>query len=123
MSAIKRAAQAVKVAWVNDVARLYYRVLCELHLDCRWIPTEELAVAGVDFRPLFKNRWGTGETFRCPIVDGGPDDVVFTSGTYNSADQHGENVFARRFTRAPRNWIFAHKCKSSSTGWPAWQRR
>ncbi len=81
MSALRRIAQAVKLAWQNSVARLYYRVLSELQLVRRWIPTDELAVAGADFQELFKKRWGDGGSFRCAIVDGGEDDVVFTLAT------------------------------------------
>jgi hypothetical protein len=105
MSALRRRAQAVKLAWQNSVARLYYRVLSELQLVRRWIPTDELAVAGADFQELFKKRWGDGGSFRCAIVDGGEDDVVFNSATYNCAGQREVNVFARRFTRSPRNWL------------------
>ncbi len=37
---------------------------------------------------------------------------MFTSATYNCAGQREVNVFARRFTRSPRNCLFVHTCKS-----------
>ena len=115
MSAHARKAKAIKAAWQEDVARLYFRVLCELRLEGRWIPTEELALAGVDFQSLFK-AGRDGDTFRCPMAADGSTNthIVFRSATYNCADQQGVNVFARRFTRCPRNWTFVYVCGSCS---------
>jgi hypothetical protein len=115
MSAHARKAKAIKAAWQEDVARLYFRVLCELRLERRWIPTEELALAGVDFQSLFK-AGRDGDTFRCPMAADGSTNthIVFRSATYNCADQQGVNVFARRFTRCPRNWTFVYECPSAA---------
>jgi len=118
MSTARVVAKATKVAWQRDVARLYYHMLCQLHLERRWIPIEELALAGEEFLSLFRARF-VDRTFRCSMLDAGPDDIVFTTASYNCAGQDGVNVFARRFTRIPRAWVFADTCKSADPSPPA----
>ena len=75
MSTARVVAKATKVAWQRDVARLYYHMLCQLHLERRWIPIEELALAGEEFLSLFRARF-VDRTFRCSMLDDGPDDMA-----------------------------------------------
>jgi hypothetical protein len=89
MSTARVVAKATKLAWQRDVARLYYHMLCQLHLERRWIPNEELALAGEEFLSLFRARF-VDRTFRCSMLDDGPDDIV---SSYNCAGQDGVNVF------------------------------
>ena len=41
---------------------------------------------------------------------------MFRPATYKCAHQQGVNVFARRFTRCPRNWTFVDECPSAAPG-------